>query len=313
MALLLLLVLLGFSCSGGGQVEAPRFLIADGETLVEQAGGERNVIIRLPPGSELLDPAVSPDGRLLAFAVQQPAASRPGGGIDYGSDIYIANRDGTDQRLVIEHAALAEFLREPVWLPDGGGLLFTVRGQDALGNRRVGIERYDLASGERRLVFQDASKVDVGTDGSTVVYVHEDPLTQQEQLVVDGIESRTRRPLLPRQPSVALLTSPVLSPDGRQVAFAAADGPPRANLGARTFAAAAAHPTLQDVWLINVDGTDLRRLAEIVESQPTLAWSTDGASLYVLGVGGFWRIDPVSGAIESIGEGVPGGQMRLLP
>jgi hypothetical protein len=54
--------------------------------------------------------------------------------------------------------------------------------------------------------------------------------------------------------------------------------------------------------LINVDGTGLHRVADIAENMPSVSWSADGRSLYVLGPGYLWRLDPATGGAEMLRE-----------
>jgi hypothetical protein len=68
--------------------------------------------------------------------------------------------------------------------------------------------------------------------------------------------------------------------------------------------ASSLHPFAQDVWVVNSDGGGLLRLAEIAENMPSLTWSGDGATIYVLGPVATWRIAVASGAAEEIGPGI---------
>jgi sugar lactone lactonase YvrE len=99
-----------------------------------------------------------------------------------------------------------------------------------------------------------------------------------------------------------------VSPDGTQVAFAAGDlngalagGASPRSAGFPGFM----HPFFQDVWLINADGSNLRRVAEVVERSLSLSWSPDGASIYAMGTEQFRRVDVASGAVTVLGEGAP--------
>jgi Tol biopolymer transport system component len=72
------------------------------------------------------------------------------------------------------------------------------------------------------------------------------------------------------------------------------------------------HPFAQDVWLVNPDGSNLRRLTELADNQPSIDWSADGATIYALGATGFWRIDAATGAREPVGFAAALGQIRWL-
>jgi Tol biopolymer transport system component len=110
-----------------------------------------------------------------------------------------------------------------------------------------------------------------------------------------------------------LIGSPAISPDGKQVAFAASTGLARSPFGPGWKGAAAAqHPTLQDVFVVNTDGTNLTLVAEIADQQPSIDWSADGKFVYSLGAGGFWKIAVETKSLEQIGAGVPGGLIRIF-
>ena len=87
--------------------------------------------------------------------------------------------------------------------------------------------------------------------------------------------------------------------------------------GATAFAAplpgTTTHPTLQDLWLVNADGSNLHKLVDLAESSPSAAWSADGKTIYVMGGGGFFQIDPATGDRQILSEGVNGGQIAGLP
>ena len=103
------------------------------------------------------------------------------------------------------------------------------------------------------------------------------------------------------------------SPDGSRLAFAAADplslslplpqGPMLASL---------AHPELQDVWTVNLDGSDLNRIVELAYATLSLAWAGDNQHLYALGEGGFWRIDAGSREKTRIDEGMLAGRIQTI-
>ena len=65
----------------------------------------------------LLDPAISPDGERLVYVVQPPPKIEAGV-YDAGSDVWVANRDGSDAHVVFEHAQPNQLIRFPQWQDD---------------------------------------------------------------------------------------------------------------------------------------------------------------------------------------------------
>jgi Tol biopolymer transport system component len=293
-----------------------RFLVASEQGLVEVDGSKQRTLIDFKDGSYLLDPAISRDGGQLAFIRQPAALVKPDGGIDFGSDLYISRRDGKDEREVLRHAIVAEFLRTPAWLPDGR-LLVTVRSRDASGRADYWTDVFDPRTDGRRRFIDDAIDPAVSPDGASVLFVAIEPQSQYEELVVAGLNDVTRRRVLSGTGhGHALITSAAWSPDGSQVAFAAVDlnAPVIVETPSPlpTTTARLAHPFAQDIWVVNSDGSGLRRLAELTDNQPSIDWSADGRSIYALGITGFWRIDASTGEREAVAIDLPLGHIRWV-
>jgi dipeptidyl aminopeptidase/acylaminoacyl peptidase len=124
--------------------------------------------------------------------------------------------------------------------------------------------------------------------------------------------------LVPEDSPLVLIQSLAWSPDGNTLAFMSSDitSGLAAPSGQTRFAAplpATTHPSLQDLWLIDADGKNLRRLVELVEQSPSVAWSEDGSKLYVMAGGGFWRIDPKTSERETLGPGVLNSSIVHFP
>ena len=315
-------VLFFAACSaqdGGGRPAdssgQPDHLQVNSKGLVERIGGRERVLVSTQEGAYVNGVAVSPDNKRLAFVLQLPATTNVKGDIDFGADLYVSNRDGSDRKEIIHHSRNGEFIFAPAWLPDGQGLVYVVRGRDQVGLPDFRLESFDLRSGKRTRLIEHAVDAGLGRDGKSVAYVYYDPDSNEgEQFLLGELGSSAHpRLLVPLEQGLVLIQSPVFSPDGSKIAFAAS------NLYARQPAprapglfASAVHPTLQDIWVVNRDGSNLRKLAEIVESQPSVDWSADGKFVYALGGSGFWKIELATGAYQQIGPGEPGGLIKVL-
>lgn len=309
-------LLLSLACSSSEPAAAPAataapgqvgYILASGAKLQDVLlGGESRDVVSFDDGSTLMDPALSPDGKRIAFIRQEPVKNLPGGQIDFGADLYVVNRDGSGLKEIAHHTALTEYIRVPSWF-DAGHLLFSIRGRTPEANADYRIERIDLTSGQRTRIVANAVDPSVTPGATQMLYISVETSKTRETVFLAGPDGSGAKDLLPPLPVLTLIGSAVMSPDGTRIAFAAGDllgtiAPPRAMAAP---AGMAMHPFFQDVWLINADGTNLRRIAEVVESSLSLSWSPDGKWIYAMGTAKFRRVDPVTGDITILGEGAP--------
>ena len=102
-------------------------------------------------------------------------------------------------------------------------------------------------------------------------------------------------------------SAPRFSPDGKQILVVAIGGPttdqqgypttPRSEsplqrlLGLFQLPVAEAHGTGEDLWIVNTDGTGLRRLTAIAEDGARAVFSPDGRQIVVLAGGGMYLME----------------------
>ena len=95
------------ACSfGGGGSHTDRLVITRNNSLDELSlkNKDERQLIAAPQDATLADPAVSPDGRRIAYTQLLTPIVVPGQNTDLGSDLYVANSDGTNQTLVVQHS-----------------------------------------------------------------------------------------------------------------------------------------------------------------------------------------------------------------
>jgi Tol biopolymer transport system component len=313
-------VAFGVSCGGGGGdggggsgTGVLVFNRADG--IYELDLGTMELTPLLKPSevnSFFLDPAVSPDGQRIAYIVQPPAQIVDGR-YDAGSDLWVANRDGSAPRLVYEHEDLNALVRFPQWDGDTHVLAFVQEitfadGADsaAVSDVDYTVQRFDIATGSRGKLLDDAIAFALSPDGQRISYARFDPTVGEifESVPVSGGAVEV---LVAQDERLNPYNSPRYSPDGATIAFAAADQRQAAPVPSGRLFAPFAGPSPngfpQDIWLVDAGGGKPQLLADLKEDLPSLAWSDDGAHIFVLGANGVYDIDVGSGAVTRLGEG----------
>ncbi len=261
-------------------------LVNEDGSLFELSSAQETPLLTFQDSSFVLDPAVSPDGKYIAFGLQFPSRRLEDGSIDFGSDVYVAPTSGGQAKLVMQHEQVGEFVRSPAWLDNGKTLLVEVQGHKANGDADWYIARVDVDSGQTQRFLEDSSLPVVSPDGNDLASVHINPTTFQEDIVITHLADMTQQSLLGPDSTKILIGSLAWSPDESRLAFTAADPTVQslaASHEATHLVSLTMHPTLQDVWMINRDGTGLKRLIDLADPRPSVVWSHDGKHVYVLG------------------------------
>ena len=218
----------------------------NGEIYAMNADGSSPRNLTHDPAKDVR-PAWSPDGRSIAFV-----SSR-----DRQSEIYVMNADGRGMRNLTRDRAKDDY---PTWSPDGRRIAF-LRGR--LHSNRVpglGVHRfygYHLyvvntdGSGLRRLTRNQTGPYQLvwSPDGRTIYF-------GRYLVSADGSGAR-RLPYIP-------LTA-VWSPDGRQIVFVRGLPVGSAPVGRN-----------HEIYVMNADGSESRRLTHNRAYDGKPAWSPDG-------------------------------------
>jgi Tol biopolymer transport system component len=350
---LLSLIALLFGCSSGsgsGSVPADRSgcpgvgttaaapllagrLIETGTTTLEEwnAGRRQTIACTATTGSYFEYPTFSPDGKSIAYVL---AGTPTATGQDWGNDVYLAAVDGSNPRLLLKHDAQGALVDALVWTPDGTALILGYNRAvfDASGRYQssiLQIQRVNIATGERTVLIPSGSQPSLSWDGKSIVYVlYPSPDLQASDLAMAGIDGGNQHEILTTQHGFQAFFAPHLSPDGRQIVFAAVGGPlPAApqglradpgavastaqSLGRRWLAppAAFADGTPYQVWVANLDGSDLHTVADLREDLPYPLWTADGRSILFLGASALYLVSATGGDVKRIDKGIPHGQI----
>ena len=227
------------------------------------------------------DPALSPDGRRIAF-VQREA------GDSSSADIYI--RDLTDGQTtrVTDHAASD---RMPAWSPDGERLAF-VRATSSACEILIRTLR---ANAERRIApcgNPTEPKLAWTADGGSLLMAQrpEPHAYTGSRIARLALDTGAIRPLTEPRSSIAGDDSPAVSPDGKRVAFI------------RRISGGVA-----DIHVVSIDGSSTRRVTFDEADLTGVDWSHDGRSLVYSSdrAGGYslWRVTAEGGTPTLIAGG----------
>ncbi|MEK7215064.1 MAG: hypothetical protein AAB289_05675 [Chloroflexota bacterium] len=262
-------------------------------------------------------PAVSPDGKLVAFSLYRPGRTPQELG---GSDLFVMSSAGSDRRMVLAHDTPGSSLSEPAWTSDSAGLYFTHRGLD--GSARI--ERIGLDGTGSTPVVPNAQSPAVAPDGSRMLYLTTNPKTSSQILWTAAVDGTGAKTLVTDQ-DFTLLGFPRFAPDSKRVAFVGVGGPPTPAKPAkppsgRAFpggllepSSAHAHGVPWDLWVMNTDGSGLQRLTEMGGDSPVPAWSPDGRRIALAMEFGVYVVDLIGSPPLLVAEDFTTGGVTWLP
>lgn len=282
----------------------------------------------MPPGAAITGLAWSRDGRRLVWS----QFGRRAGENQSGADLWVADADGANARILLERDAPATVYESPAWAPSGR-LYYTAR---RLEGRREVIRIERVVEGSQPEVVVEAGGFPAPLpDESAVVFVRNE--RSGMALWRQALNAAGDACVLLPSSVFPLIGQPRVSPDGQQVAFggsgpasgtelrgtcapadrltgaerpsrAAVELPSLLDLLGLTARPAYAHGPPWDIWTVRSDGTGLRRLAALQEDEPTVAWSPTGQHVAILGASALYVVDAQGGTPRKlIDQGGYGG------
>jgi Tol biopolymer transport system component len=202
-------------------------------------------------------------------------------------DIYVVDEEGTHETKLTCTKQLEE---DPIWSPDGQKIAYLTTGPSGFGMLHVmnadGTNRIRLPEGNLAGAVQGGGAPAWSPDGQKIVFVE---IYSGDLYVInaDGT-NEARLTTLPSGYSedATALGSPAWSPDGKRIAFARGTVPDTSTASAEssTEPASASAEGLNGIYLINVDGTGLRKLTSlagerIFQEFEGPVWSPDGEKI----------------------------------
>jgi hypothetical protein len=289
--------------------EAPAILAVVGRQVawLNLEAPRHRVISRIPTPSNAIEVTALPDasGSVVSISGPFPGFSAR------GADLLRIDLATGETAPLLSRAEPSESLHAPAWWPDHTTLVF--ERQDLYG-QPIGppgqevprypsrIERVQADGTGREVLLPEGRQPAPSPDGSRLVFARTTGLGASLLAwnVVDGNVD-----VLVPEGTFADLAYPSVSPLGDVVAFVAPQSGVVASPGGlltRLFepAVAHAHGIPWDPWVVNVDGSGLRRVAETAGDEPSVSWAPDASALFVYSGTGSYVVDVASGAMISL-------------
>jgi Tol biopolymer transport system component len=308
----LVLALLGLPDTGAAQSEpsaSSGLLAIVGRQVVwlNLEAPRHRPVSRFPSTANALELTAQTDQSHVVVSV---GGSFPGGGAR-GADLFNLDLTSGDMSLLLQRSDARESLNSPNWWPDRGTLLFE---RQDLAGQPVGapgqevprypsrIERVMSDGSSRSILLAEGRQPSAAPDGTSLVLAR--TTNQGASLLVWSQADGSVRTLVP-EGRFADVAYPQFSAGGDQVAFVA----PQSGLnGAKAEPLLAldslfgptiayAHGIPWDPWIVNVDGSGLRRVAETGADEPSVAWSPDQTQLFVYSGTGSYIVESASGTV----------------
>ncbi len=176
--------------------------------------------------NQTFDPAISPDGRMLAYVAEDPPGQ---------VDLYASRVSGGARVRLTEDLAREE---TPRFSPDGESISFTVTG--ASGGPPA-IKILPALGGAVLATIPGAADAAWAPDGRRLTYIRRGPDGKGSELAVSSTDGSNARAVLSADSRYPFLRHPAWSPDARTIAIVRGTG------GAA-----------RDVWLVPSDGGPAR-------------------------------------------------------
>jgi Tol biopolymer transport system component len=298
------------SACGGSASEEPVLLFGDTEGIISQPidGSDYAILLPVPSRTDTFrDPALSPDGRLIAYIHVPPYKRSSGGYLDAHADLWVANRDGSEPRMVYEHTRPTETLVSPTWLDETTILAQTTYRVDPTKvgspNERA-LLRIDIATGERTEVLTKVIEFALSPDRSRVAFTAIKSIEEQP-IYIASFDGQEPVVLVDASSGLGGFSGLVFAADGEAVFFGAHEEDAQARLASsvpiagRGPRARALRDAPVDLWRVQASGGEPTLVAEMEALAPSFVRG-DSAEIIFMLAGWLARIDTATGDVERI-------------
>jgi Tol biopolymer transport system component/DNA-binding winged helix-turn-helix (wHTH) protein len=233
------------------------------------------------------EPALSPDGKMLAFVWDEHGKQR--------FRVYTQTiSTGEPKRLTTDDANEGS----PVWSPDGRYVAFITYSESV---EESGIYVAPVAGGARRKIASIAPRgtiyvrqIDWSPDGSTLAVADRQKSEDPYAIYLLSLNSGARRRLVEPVPASPGDNGPVFSPDGRQIAFRRTE-----SIGNN------------DMYVVGIAGGKPRRVTFDQRFASSVTWTRDGNEIVFAskraGPLSLWRVKVSGAPPQAIAGNTEGG------
>ena len=288
------------SAGAVGACARATFILANpaGLLCLDDAANVLGRVVELPPTAAPALPALSFDRKQVLFALTKGADPKTG----FGTDIYAANLDGTDLRVVVPHEAENVFYDTPRYDPTGTFLYVhrnaaIVKNGTYVGNEST-IERLNVKTGERVRLLSDAADPSLSPDGKLIAFIHLKD-GQNENIWVANSDGTNAHVLL--KDTFFYVQAPRFAPITGDIVFSAAGhAAPKSKDRYLPHDAHLGIPS--EIFVAKSDGSGLRSLTQTGDDTFP-AWSLDGARIAYVSTGGFFEMSMRDFSIKTLASG----------
>jgi len=208
---------------------------------------------RLVADSDAVQPAWSPNGKLITFWTADEKGKR---------DIQVVDAKGGMPKAITNDAAVDW---NPIWSADGKFLYFA---SDRGGNMNFWRVAIDEQTGDINGEFQAATipsslgqHFSFSRDGKQLAYVQNNSRATIQHIEFDPKAEKVVGQPINLMENTQTAYHPAISPDGEQIAFSSVGAP------------------VEDIFIVNKDGTGLRNLTDDKAKDRLPRWSPDGKQI----------------------------------
>jgi mono/diheme cytochrome c family protein/Tol biopolymer transport system component len=257
--------------------------------------GPAQPLVSLGPNRFAQNPTFAPDGQRIAFTTIEFADDMA----TITATLQISDLTGNDVQTVWQATDMQ--FRHPTWAADGTTLTVTaIRSEptpDGLYLRQYVILEVSPANNTVELFLENARDLHIHPNSGQLAFIRTESATGAVSLSISDA-TRDNERILIGTGVFEEFAAPRFAPDGSRILFAARGEPAPTAGGAGAWlralispAVARAHGTPWDIWMIDSDGSNLRRLTALYEDEPYAAFAPDGNDIIILGVTGIYRAD----------------------